>query len=179
MGAILTGAEIKQAYHNGDIRISRFDPMRVGPNSYDLTCGDVYMTYDVQRGEVIDPEKLSTYPVTTHKMDQYTILLPGDMILISSAEKIGTNKYVPMITGRSSVGRLGLSVHNEAGFGDIGFHGHWTFQLTTIYPIMIRPGMRIAQCYFLTIEGANDILYHGRYNNGNGPIASRFGISQE
>lgn len=176
MGAILTGSEIVKAYENGDITISGFDPGRVRPNSYDLTCGSTYAQYQIQNGVVLDPNHMDQYPVKYCSMDPYVVLYPGKMILVSSEERIGTNKYVPMITGRSSIGRLGLSVHNEAGFGDIGFVGNWTFQLTTIYPIMITPGMRIAQCYFLTVEGAADLLYNGRYNNAVGPVPSKFGI---
>lgn len=176
MGAMLTGQEIINQFMTGCIDITPFDESRVGPNSYDLTCGNVYRKYKIDN--VIDPYDITTYESEQMHFDNYTYLTlnPGELYLIPSQEKIHTTHFVPLITGRSSIGRLGISIHQEAGFGDIGFNGNWTFQITTTYPIKLYAGMRIAQCYFLTAEGNTDIQYHGRYNNSKGPVASKFSL---
>lgn len=56
-----------------------------------------------------------------------------------------TQGLVPMILGCSSVGRLGITVHITSGFGDIGFCGYWTLQLTYAKKVRICPGMKIGQ----------------------------------
>lgn len=174
MGAILTGAEIIKAVNSGDIEISDFSLDRVGPNSYDLYTGNKYRFYKRHESKPIDPMDPSTYvSVEKNIPSRGMTIYPGELILVASSDRIHTDKYVPMITGRSSIGRLGLSIHQEAGFGDIGFDGCWTFQLTTIYPIRIYPKMRIAQLYFLTASGDTSILYNGRYNHADGPVESR------
>lgn len=174
MGAILTGKEIIRAVESGEIEISDFSLDRIGPNSYDLYTDNKYRFYNRKEGKPIDPKNPDTY-ISVEKSipSRGMVIYPGELILVSSSDRIHTNKYVPMITGRSSIGRLGLSIHQEAGFGDIGFDGHWTFQITTIYPIRIYPKMRIAQLYFLTAEGNTEIQYNGRYNHAEGPVESK------
>ena len=60
---------------------------------------------------------------------------------------------VPMIEGRSSVGRLGLFVHVTAGFGDVGFCGHWTLEMFAVQPVRIYAGVPICQIFYHQIEG--------------------------
>ncbi|MEZ6066808.1 MAG: hypothetical protein R3B90_14135 [Planctomycetaceae bacterium] len=60
---------------------------------------------------------------------------------------------MPMIEGRSSVGRLGLFVHVTAGFGDVGFSGYWTLEMFAVQPIRVYPGVEIAQIFYHTVEG--------------------------
>ena len=50
-----------------------------------------------------------------------------------------THSLVPMLEGRSSIGRLGMSVHITAGFGDVGFCGYWTLEIHSLSPIRIYP----------------------------------------
>ena len=49
------------------------------------------------------------------------LLEPNKLYLGRTKEFTTTSKYVPMLEGRSSTGRLGLCIHVTAGFGDIGF----------------------------------------------------------
>ena len=49
--------------------------------------------------------------------------------------------------GKSSIARLGISVH-DAGFGDIGFAGHWTLELTVAQPVRVYAGIPICQLSF-------------------------------
>lgn len=52
------------------------------------------------------------------------VIEPGRLYLGSTLEYTKTDKFVPMLEGRSSVGRLGLYIHVTAGFGDVGFSGY-------------------------------------------------------
>jgi dCTP deaminase len=77
-----------------------------------------------------------------------------------------------MIEGRSSIGRLGISIHATAGFGDIGFFGYWTLEISCIEPVRIYPGIRICQIFYHTVKG-KIIHYHGKYQDNDGIQASQ------
>jgi dCTP deaminase len=42
-----------------------------------------------------------------------------------------------------------MSVHLTAGFGDIGFEGHWTLEITVVKPVRIYAHMPVAQIYYM------------------------------
>lgn len=73
-----------------------------------------------------------------------------------------------MLEGRSSVGRLGLSIHITAGFGDVGFRGYWTLELHCIEPIRIYPFVEICQIYYHTIKGDYVNYQSSKYQNNTG-----------
>ncbi len=52
-----------------------------------------------------------------------------------------------------------------AGFGDIGFNGTYTLEITVVHPVHIYPDMLIGQVYFEKPDGNIDFLYNGRYQN--------------
>jgi len=173
-GGILTRIEIKRQIQKGRIEISDYDPKRLNPNSYNISAGDTVTVYrSVSRFDLHDKKTFSetdTYPIP----ETGFILRPGIVYLVPTKERIGSDYYEFIITGRSSFGRLGCSVHQEAGFGDIGFHGNLTMQIMVTYPTIIYPGDTIAQIYFLTPHGLIDKLYDGRYQESKGAVPSRF-----
>ena len=65
------------------------------------------------------------------------------------------------------MGRAGISVHQEAGFGDIGYYGKWTLQVTVTYPTIIYPNMTIAQMYMVVPSGDIGKLYNGKYQGSD------------
>lgn len=101
------------------------------------------------------------------------LLHPGVLYLGRTNERIATDKFIPMINGRSSGGRLGLSVHICAGFGDIGFDGTFTLEISVVEPLIIYPNMEIAQVCFHTPCGKTDILYRGKYYKQTDATPSR------
>jgi dCTP deaminase len=82
------------------------------------------------------------------------VLTPNQLYLGRTAERTETHNLVPMIEGRSSVGRLGLFVHVTAGFGDVGFCGYWTLEMFAVQPVKIYPGVPICQIFFHQVVGA-------------------------
>lgn len=178
---MLTGSKILEEVKNGNIEISDFDAKRINPNSYNLRLGNKIKYFD--RKVYIDPdtgERKGMYPsqIIDPKfppyMEEYDmfekgelILYPNKLYLANTMEETFTDKYIPCISGRSSIGRLGLNVHVTAGFGDIGFKGKWTLELFCIEPIIIRPAMEICQIYFFEPSGDVSIQYHGKYQNQN------------
>ena len=167
--AILTDNEIYKRLGT-DIIISPFNISQLNPNSYNITLNNEIQYYDSQ---VLDfNAKNST--ISMYIPEEGLTIRPGKVILARSNEYTETHNLVPIINGRSSVGRLGLFIHVTAGFGDIGFKGYWTLELVASQPVTIYPNMKIAQLYYNTIEGVCDKPYQGKYNNNTGIQASEY-----
>ncbi|WP_250032495.1 dCTP deaminase [Paractinoplanes maris] len=165
---ILTGDEIRRQVEHGSIMIDPFDPARCTTNSYDLALGHRYLVY---QDEILDPRVQPT--VHTHEIPAEGLLLrPGDFVLAETAERIGSDRYVPLIHAKSGTARMGLFVHVTADLFDIGFYGQSTLQLYATLPVRIRPGMLIAQTTFWVSHGSIR-LYDGKYQASDGPQASR------
>ena len=56
-----------------------------------------------------------------------------------------------------------------AGFGDVGFEGFWTLEITCVQPVIIYPNIEIGQLFFHTIEGEYENYKSGKYQ-GNTDI---------
>ena len=169
---ILSGLEIiKKAREGKDIRITPFDPRQAGPNSYDLRLNNILQVYDIPEGGHLDMKDPLPIKEIIIPEEGY-ILQPGQLYLGSTVEFTETlNGYVPMLEGRSSIGRLGMSIHVTAGFGDIGFAGYWTLEIYCIHPIKIYPNERICQIYYHKIDGEYE-AYKGKYQENKGIQAS-------
>ena len=160
---ILSGREIVRRM-GGDIVIEPFDPKRVNPNSYNLSLYNELLVYEER---VLDMKKPN--PVRTLAIPESGLRLePGRLYLGRTLEYTKTENLVPMLEGRSSVGRLGLFIHITAGFGDVGFAGYWTLEMFCTQPIVIYPHVEICQIYYHTIEGDFDPYRSGKYQNNSG-----------
>lgn len=157
---ILSGKEIIK--HMGkDIIIEPFDEKRINPNSYNLSLYNELMVYE---DKVIDMKKLNS----TKKIiipEEGLLLQPDKLYLGRTNEYTKTEKYVPMLEGRSSTGRLGLFIHVSAGFGDIGFSGYWTLEIFCVQPVIIYPNVEICQIYYHNILGEYDLYKSNKYQN--------------
>ena len=80
-------------------------------------------------------------------------LQPNMLYLGRTVEYTETHGFVPMIQGRSSLGRLGLFINPGGSVGDTGYCGTWTLELHCVQPVRIYPGMQVAQIYYLQLEG--------------------------
>lgn len=164
---ILSGKEIQRKIGK-DIFIDPFYESKINPNSYNLSLHNELLVYE---NSVLDMKK----PNPTNKIiipKEGLLLEPGKLYLGRTVEYTKTAKYVPMLEGRSSTGRLGLFIHVTAGFGDIGFAGYWTLEIFCIQPIIIYPSVEICQIYYHSIEGDYDLYKSGKYQNNQGIQAS-------
>ena len=75
---------------------------------------------------------------------------------------------MPMLEGRSSIGRLGIFIHVTAGFGDVGFSGYWTLEIFCVQPVTIYPHVEICQIYYHDLLGDYDRYESGKYQNNTG-----------
>ena len=165
---MLTGKEIKKQIGT-NIIIEPYCEDQVNPNSYNLRLGNELMLYTE---DILDVKQKSKTTVFTIPEDGF-VLKPGELYLAKTYEYTETYKYVPVVFGRSSTGRLGLTVHITAGFGDVGFKGNWTLQLTCVKPIRIYPLMKICQVAFFETTGSDEMIYKSKYQNSNEIAASK------
>ena len=170
---ILNGGAILQAVVSGEIEIDPFSEDQLNSDSYDLRLGVEVLTYDFSEL----PYDVREEPRTKHEIiSPYGyVIRPGVGYLMSTRERVKTNTFVPVLDGKSSVARLFVSIHQCAGFGDRGFDGQFTLEVTTIYPIRLYAGMRIGQMRFHVSSGPDTKLYDGNYkgDGARGPVASR------
>jgi len=160
---ILSGREIRRNL-GGKIVIDPFDPSRLNPNSYNLTLHGRLRTY---RESALDM-RVENYSDEVTIPEDGLLLEPHRLYLGRTVEYTETDGYVPMLEGRSSIGRLGLFVHITAGFGDVGFRGYWTLEIFCVQPIRIYAGVQIAQIFYHTIEGDYESYASGKYQNNTG-----------
>ncbi len=159
----LVDADILEAIDCGEIVIKPFDRGALGTNSYDVHLGPELKTYRMHKGDGYYAPLDCKHPRETDsiKIDPVRgfTLQPGNLYLGSTIEYTETLAHVPMINGKSSCGRLGLSVHVTAGTGDVGFKGHWTLELTVVHALIVYVGMPVAQLLWDTIMTAPDYPY--------------------
>lgn len=169
---ILTGPEIQLQVELGKIQISPFHPEQVNPASYDLRLGEEYLQYVAPHGLTLDAK--AENPTLPGKIfDKGLLLCPGTLYLMHTVEVVGTREFVTVIDGKSSIGRLGIVCHLTAGFGDPGFFGQYTLEVSVIHPVRVYAGMRFCQARFQTVQG-EPAQYDGNYaKDSRGPVASR------
>lgn len=166
---ILSGNEIRR--HLGTrIKISPFDENRLNPNSYNLTLHEDLMVYtDPVLDMKVEPQiERMKIPAEGFELE------PNRLYLARTVEKTETHQLVPMIEGRSSIGRLGLFVHVTAGFGDVGFKGFWTLEMFAVHPIRIYPGIEICQIFYHEVAGQDLVEYTGGKYQDNDDIQPSF-----
>lgn len=161
---ILSGQEIKKQVELGHIAIEPFDEGRLNPNSYNLRLHNELLVYTNDLLDMKKPQDTETVVIPSDGL----VLQPGRLYLGRTFERTRTDRFVPMLEGRSSVGRLGLYIHVTAGFGDVGFSGYWTLEIQCIQPIKIYPMIEICQIYYHTVAGEIRLYDSGKYQNNNG-----------
>lgn len=160
---ILSGLEIKNKLGK-EIFIDPFDDKKLNPNSYNLTLHKEILVYEQ---ELLDM-KIENKAVRHEIPDEGLVLVPGKLYLGRTVEHTMTKNYVPMLEGRSSIGRLGLFVHITAGFGDVGFCGYWTLEMFCVQPIRIYAGVEICQIYYHSIQGPYVEYQSNKYQGNTG-----------
>ncbi|MCD6582959.1 MAG: dCTP deaminase [Desulfuromusa sp.] len=160
---ILSGREIESRIDQ-DIIIDPFDKNKINPNSYNLSLYDELVVYN---DRLLDMKKDNPYQKIMIP-EEGLVLESNRLYLGRTVEFTETKNLVPMLEGRSSVGRLGLFIHVTAGFGDVGFKGYWTLEIFCVQPIRIYSGVEICQIYYHTLEGDYESYSSGKYQNNHG-----------
>ena len=157
---MLTKSAIMEEMRKGNIIIQPFNQKQLNPNSYNVTLNERLERYTC---DVLDAYKENPTEEIIIPKEGY-ILEPNVLYLARTNEYTETYNLVPGIDGRSSIGRLGIEIHRTAGFGDVGFRGTWTLEITAIMKVRVYPNMQIGQLYYEEITG-EPTNYEGRYQD--------------
>jgi len=169
----LSDGDIQKAVEEGTIVIKDFDKDRLQPASYDVLLGNKFILTSSHETQAIDPVK-KIFPRTS-EVDipdgKEFVLHPRTTVLGTLKDFVGSDEYLIQISGKSSLARIGLVVHNTAGIINPGHFLHITLELANfnVVPIILRPGMAIAQLTFskLTSPVSRDYSQTGRFNGDN------------
>lgn len=170
----LSDVDIKKSIKEGKITIKPFHEGQLQPASYDVLLGNEFEVTDRHKTTIIDPSN-KIYPRTRTirlKNGEPFILHPGESVLGRQKEFIGTDqKHLILLSGKSNLARAGLVVHNTAMLFNPGHYFYPTFELvnTNNVPMILRPGMEIAQILFARLTSKTDKSYKktGRYDKKN------------
>lgn len=156
---ILVDWQLRDRIARGHIKIDPYDPKLVQPNSVDIRLGNHFVWYKPGT-EVIDPydQKSITSDVEETRADSF-VLNPGKFVLAETMECIGLpDNIVATIEGKSSIARLGVTLHQTGGWIDAGFSGSITLEMANVNsrPVKVYAGMPIGQLVFYTTERAEN-----------------------
>lgn len=156
--SILSDRAILQALTRKELLIDPFDRDCLGSNSYDVHLGNTLAIYTDNH---LDCKTINEIEYIGMSEEHGYLLMPNRLYLGVTKEYTETsNRYVPNIDGKSSVGRLGIFIHVTAGRGDAGFAGFWTLEIVVVQPIKIYPDMPIAQLTYEKINGPVEQSYN-------------------
>jgi len=149
--SVLSDTEILQEIKAGSIVIEPFRRSCLGSNSYDVHLGEWLGIYESDYLDCKLDDKIKY--IQMNELSGFQ-LQPGQLYLGVTEEFTDTGvQLLPNIDGKSSIGRKGIFVHVTAGRGDAAFQGHWTLEIVCVKPVVIYPGMPIAQLTYETIRG--------------------------
>lgn len=180
---ILADSEILKEIESGNIAIEDFSDDRLNGASYNVRLADELLVYETDYIDPINGYIETPFGVLDMKKKNPTrkimipeegfVMYPGRVYLGMTKERTYTWPGLePVFDGRSSVGRLGLFVHVTAGFGDPGFDGYWTLEMTPIQPTRVYAGVEIGQVYYHPLKGKCLKPYSGKYQRNRGVQAS-------
>lgn len=158
--------------------------LTINPNSVNVTLSDVYLEPEVWGG-AIDLGEPRSAQWRKKRIDAGLWIVPGAFYLMSVCERFDCSAplfihgrerhFAPMIEGRSTLARCGLSIHETAGFGDYGFCGNFTLEVSARLPIVLRAGYEVAQIAFVEVSSATayQSVYSAQFDEPKAPVIGR------
>ncbi|MDO5826562.1 MAG: dCTP deaminase [Methanosphaera sp. rholeuAM130] len=184
--AILSDVDIKKYLDDGKIVIDPIeDEKQIQPSSVDLRLGDEFKGFKIVTKPFIDPfdnTDLESYmDMLTVEEGEPFIIHPGEFTLATTYEYVKIpDDIVARVEGRSSMGRLGITMHVTAGYIDPGFEGRITLEISNIgkMPVALYPGQRVCQIVFETMTSPSAKPYghedrDSKYMRQKGPQVSK------
>lgn len=166
----LSDRDILKALGTKEIMIKDFDETRLQPASYDILLDNRFIVHNTDQVTAIDPAN-KKFPETKEIIISpggHFVLHPGVSVLGRSIDFFGSDHYLIHLSGKSSLARIGLIIHNTAGIVNPGHHLNITFELCNLnrLPIILRPGMAIGQILFSKLSSPTIRNYKkiGRYH---------------
>ena len=169
---VLARDQILAEIERGRLRIEPFFPEQVGPASVDLHLGEEVRILAGDGSEPIDVDAAMDFREITEvvQLGDGFVLEPGETVHGITRERV----FLPpdlcaWIDGRSSIARLGLTVHVTSGFVHPGVSNHQVLEMRNLSRVSLRlkPGIRICQVILERTEG--EAVYQGRFADQRSP----------
>lgn len=171
---ILSDRDILAALKSGRIKITPEPDLstQLGACSIDLRLGNTFMVFEHSRFSYIDPQQPQSIDAAMRTIvvpdGEAFIMQAGDFALASTLEYLElADDLVGRLEGRSSIARLGITVHSTAALFEPGWAGTATMELSNLgrMAVALYPGMRI--CSFTFEELTSPALVPYRHKRGN------------
>ena len=171
---VLSDRDILKALEAGRIRIDPVPDLsnQLGSVSIDFRLGTTFMVFEHSRYSYIDPRQPQSIGDAMRTIevpdDQPFIMQPGDFALASTIESLELDDDIlGRLEGRSSIARLGITVHSTAAVFEPGWRGTATMELSNLgrMAVALYPGMRICSFSFEQLSSPVMVPYHAKANN--------------
>ena len=171
---ILSDRDIIRALEDGRIVIDPAPDLgtQLGSVSIDFHLGQTFMVFEHSRHSFIDPRQPQSIGDAMRTIevegDDRFIMQPGDFALASTVETLELpDDLLGRLEGRSSIARLGITVHSTAAVFEPGWIGTATMELSNLgrMPVALYPGMRICSFSFQTVSSPVMTPYRSKPNN--------------
>lgn len=171
---VLADRDILKALDERRIVIDPYPDLekQLGSVSVDFRLGTTFMVFEHSRFSYIDPrnpgsigDAMRTIEVAP---DEPFIMQPGDFALASTMETLELpDNLLGRLEGRSSIARLGITVHSTAAVFEPGWIGTATMELSNLgrMAVALYPGMRICAFSFETVSSPVMTPYRDKLNN--------------
>ena len=172
---VLSDRDIVKALDEGRIKISPAPDLsrQLGSISVDFRLGRTFMVFEHSRHSFIDPRQPQSIgeamrTIEVEGDDEPFIMQPGDFALASTVESLELpNDLLGRLEGRSSIARLGITVHSTAAVFEPGWIGTATMELSNLgrMAVALYPGMRICAFSFENVSSPVMTPYRTKKNN--------------
>ena len=156
---ILSDKTIQQRIQNGEISITPNPSFeQIQPASIDLRLGNEFLLPHID--QPIDIKNGS--PRYEEVKCNVLQLPPKSFVLGTTIEKVKLPPdLIGRVEGRSSIGRLGVTIHITAGFIDCGFEGQITLEIANLSSntVYLYENMRICQIVFEEVDCTPNRVY--------------------
>ncbi len=187
---ILSDRDILQSLKDGRIKvIPELDlESQLGSCSIDFRLGNTFMVFEHSRFSYIDPRHAQSIGEAMRTIvvpdGEAFIMQAGDFALASTMESLVLpDDLLGRLEGRSSIARLGITVHSTAAVFEPGWEGTATMELSNLgrMAVALYPGMRICSFTFEQLSSPAMVPYRmkkdNKYAGQSDPKASR--LSEE
>ena len=182
---VLSDVDLESELETGNLEVEPIEKeQQIQPASIDVRLGTEFQWLPQKR--VISLRSELDGPTETRELGEGIAIEPDDFVLGTTLERVEIPDYLlGRLEGRSSVGRMGISVHTTAGIIDPGYEGEITLEISndTDRIVVLEPGMRIGQLTLEDLVSPAERPYGAergsKYQNQEGPTSSRINEDPE
>ena len=162
---ILSDHDIRTEMALRNVVIKPYKAQQMNVNSYDVELGNHFA--------LLKWSGMKPIFYMVEVPDGQALKIPsGETVLAVTKETVGAQGNITtQIRAKSTTRRLGISICDDAGLGDVGYIERWTMELTanTFPYAVVTVGQRIAQVVFHYVCTKPDSPYNGQYNGAVWP----------